>query len=307
MKHSPLPSGGGASPLLVNRSISQQLDNESFLVYPSAVRICRKKYEQKPFETPPPVRSDISGFSDKSRRNLRFLAGNTSVKLISQFCLTYHELNPDGKTCKQHLNSWLQRVRTRFPEVHYLWVLEFQTRGVPHFHVWLNLPSDTPGLRNILAVSWNKIVEPGNETHLSFHKHKSNFIPWDMYNSSYLTKYLDKECQKKVPENFRGCGRFWGNSRNLLAIPQAITAADLEHLIPETYDTETGEITSVRPFPYIVRTLGKLHEKKLKGTPWRSRFRTGLANCTLQTSAPQFRQIISYLEKIYQDETNLPF
>lgn len=277
------------------------------MLYPSAVKLCRQKYQQKKHENPPPLRSGISGFSDKSKRNLRFLAGNTTEKLISQFCLTYHEAKPDGITCKRHLNAWLQRVRTRFPEVHYLWVLEFQSRGVPHFHVWLNLPADTPGLRNILAVSWNRIVEPGNETHLNFHKHKSNFIPWDMYNSSYLTKYLDKECQKKVPENFSGCGRFWGNSRNLLAIPVEISPEDLEHLIPETVDEETGEITSVRPFPYIVRTLGKLHERKLKGTPWKSKFRTGLASCTLQTSAPQFRQIITYLEKLYRDETNLPF
>jgi hypothetical protein len=296
-------AGGGVPPLLVNRLISQQ---PHFEVYPQAVKIVRKKYVSNDKPEPPP-RSEISGFSDSSKRRLRFLAGNTTVPLVSQFSLTYHNSKPDGKTVKKHLNSWLQRIRTRFPEIHYLWILEFQTRGVPHFHVFLSLPHDLPGLRNILAVNWNRIAEPESDEHLRFHNHKNNFIKWDMYSAGYLCKYLDKEHQKAVPVGFTGVGRFWGNSRALLAIPETVTINDLQHLCPTYLDEETGEINGPDAFGFILRTLGKLHEKKLRKSPWKSKFRTGLASYTLQSSAPSFRQLRSYLYRQYEKETNLPF
>lgn len=290
-------AGSEVAPLLVNRIISQRSTVEGLSVYPSAVRIHRPKYLLEKRTTPPPGRSDIEGFSDASRRRLRFLAGNTSTRLISQFCLTYHQSIPDGTTIKNHLNAWLVNLRRRFPEVGYLWVLEFQTRGIPHFHVWLNLAHDLPGLRNILAKSWNRIAEPGNETHFQFHNHKKNFIAWEMYNASYACKYLDKQGQKAVPEGFASVGRFWGNSRGLLAIPEEFSREDIDALHPEEIDHETGEILSTSPFLHIVRTLGKLHERKLSSGPWRSRARTGLTSCVLQTAAPQFRQLLAYSEK----------
>lgn len=308
LKSHPCRSAVGAAPApLVNRCISQRSTSpKSFEVYPQAVKIVREKYGQdKPQQ--PPERSEIQGFSEHSRRRLRFLAGNTSSRLISQFCLTYHKTCPDGSTVKKHLNSWLTRLRSRFPGVHYLWVLEFQTRGVPHFHIWLSLPHDLPGLRNILAKSWHNIAEPDSPEHLAFHNHKKNLIAWDMYSPGYLCKYLDKESQKAVPAGYCGVGRFWGNSRGLLAVPESITPSDLEHLIPEIVNEETGEVVHYSAFGYILRTIGKLHERKLRGSPWRSRARRSLTSYTLQTSAPALRQVIAYLRKQYEIETDLPF
>jgi hypothetical protein len=124
-----------------------------------------------------------------------------------------------------------------------------------------------------------------------------------MYSSSYLTKYLDKEYQKAVPPGFTGCGRFWGNSRALLAIPEIFTASDLEYL--EEYDNSTGEIRD--PLTMIVRTLGKHHERKLKNTPWHSRVRKGITTVTLNSSAKPLRQILRYMQKRHESSTGLPF
>lgn len=300
----PLPSlcGGGGTPL-VNRCISQNFPVEEIHVYPSSVKLLRQKYTAEKPETSPPLRGEISGFSDQSKRKLRFLAGNTSQRLISQFCLTYHKTTPDGSTVKKHLNTWLTNLRQKYSGVAYLWVLEFQTRGVPHFHVWLSLPHDTVGLQADLAQSWHRIAEPDSPEHLRFHMHKRNLIAWDMYSSSYLTKYLDKECQKCVPAGFVGCGRFWGNSRGLLATPELLTSADLEHL--DEIDHATGEIKDT--VVTIVRTLGKHHERKLQGTPWHSRVRKGITTVTLQTSAKPLRQILQYLTTRHQTANDLPF
>lgn len=300
-------SAGGGGHLLVNRCISQRSNSaKALLVYPSAVKIVRD-HQGKCSENVPPGRTDIQGFSDHSRRRLRFLAGNPSIKLISQFCLTYHKTVPDGHTIKKHLNSWLTRLRSRFPGVGYLWVLEFQTRGVPHFHVWISLPHDLPGLRNILAKSWNNIAEPGNSQHMAFHNHKRNLIAWDMYSPAYLCKYLDKESQKAVPAGYVGVGRFWGNSRGLLAIPEEITPEDLKHLMPEEIDEETGEVTQNSAIGYAIRIMGKHHEKVLKFSRWRSRARRGFTSYTLNRSGPVLRQILSYLRKNYEQRENVPF
>ena len=304
----PLPPGpdGGEGSLpggeLVNSCISQTALPDAFLLYPSAVKIVRKRYGQRT-DKAPPVRTDIQGFSDHSRRRLRFLAGNTCTRLISQFCPTYHNSNPDGSTVKKHLNAWLTLLRKKYPGVHYLWVLEFQTRGVPHFHVWLSLPHDLPGLHEHLARSWNQIAEPGDLEHLRFHLHRKNFIAWDMYSTSYLTKYLDKESQKAIPPGFTGCGRFWGNSRGLLAIPETITPHDLEHLDCETM----SEAGNASPAAYILRTLGKLHERKIRRSRWKSRARTAMTSYTLQTAAPAFRTLRDYLQRSYEKNNNTPF
>lgn len=287
---------------LVNRCISQTFPVEQIQVYPSAVKLCRQKYNAEPMETAPPLRGEILGFSEQSRRKLRFLVGNTSTRLISQFCLTYHNSNPDGATVKKHLNAWLTNLRKNYSGVAYLWILEFQSRGVPHFHVWLSLPVESK-LHSYLANSWNRIADPGSNEHLRFHLHKRNFIEWDMYSSSYLTKYLDKEYQKAVPVGFVGCGRFWGNSRALLAIPEVLTASDLEYL--EDCDNNTGEIRE--PLTMIVRTLGKHHERKLKNTPWHSRVRKGITTVTLNQSAKPLRQILRYMQARHESSSGLPF
>lgn len=303
------PAGGEGNHPLVNSCISHRFGNPTaFLVYPSAVKIVRTKYGQCTDITPPPVRTEIQGFSDHSRRRLRFLAGNSCVPLVSQFCLTYHQTVPDGRTVKRHLDNWLKRIRRRFPDVHYLWVLEFQTRGVPHFHVWLSLPHDLPGLHNILAVSWNKIAEPSSEQHLLFHKHRKNFIKWDMYSTSYLTKYLDKASQKAIPAGFTGCGRFWGNSTGLLATPHEITPASLSHLSPdETIDESTGEIRTPSTFGQALRIIGKHHERKIRRSRWKSRARTAMTSYTLQNSGPVLRQYLASLQRSYETKNNVPF
>jgi hypothetical protein len=221
--------------------------------------------------------------------------------------LTYHNSNPDGATAKKHLNSWLTLLRHNFPGVHYLWVLEFQTRGVPHYHVWLSLPHDLPGLHDKLAKSWNKIAEPGDKQHLLVHQNKKQLIKWDMYSTSYLTKYLDKQSQKAIPAGFTGCGRFWGNSRGLLAIPTETTPHDLSHLDIETVDEETGEVTTKTAFGQALRIICKLHEKKLRRSRWKSRARTATTSYTLQTSGPALRQVLGFLQRSHEQINNIPF
>ena len=160
--------------LLVTRHKSQRIRSEhltpeGFLIYKESIRVLRKPYQQsKPSRGD---RREIVEFSDKAKRNLRFNALNSRAPLISHFCLTYHDCTPaDGRDTKKHLNRFLNKLRRRFPGVCYLWVLEFQKRGTPHYHVFLSLECTKP-LHRELATMWAEIVDPGNNSLLKFHLH----------------------------------------------------------------------------------------------------------------------------------------
>lgn len=181
-------------------------------------------------------RQAIFGFSEKSKARLREVCRNSGFWIRSQFCLTYHETWPtDGKICKRQLDRFLEQVR-RHPGIaylgdalRYLWVLEFQGRKAPHFHLftdllaepeWPGVPFVEPISRDELSRLWVLAVQglylPGALTTLRFHRDERNFFPWRMVSGSYLVKeYIEKSLQKDVPENFQNVGRFWGNSRNM--------------------------------------------------------------------------------------------
>ena len=92
-----------------------------------------------------------------------------------------------------------------------MWVLEFQQRGAPHFHV---LTSDyVPKVE--LSRVWFRIVGSGDEKHLQAGT-KIQTIKSKKHLYSYLSSYINKLQQKSAPAEYESVGRFWGASRNLL-------------------------------------------------------------------------------------------
>ncbi len=254
---------------LVYTSIIQRNSNNKvpcgYTVYRSAVRV------HKP--SPPLVRDNqlslrgsISSFSEASKRRLKFVSSNSTVELISQFCCTYHENAPaDGKTLKKHLNNFLTCIRQHYPDVRYIWIMEFQTtRHHPHFHLFLSLKVQRD-LHRFLAETWNRITNE-TDSHLKVHMHSKNFIPWSMGNGAYLAnKYLHKESQKSVPEHFNNCGRFWGASKGLVKPLFSLTEGDIEKQFDRYLDTKTGEIIDPSQCTkFIYRVLRKHHEATVR-------------------------------------------
>jgi hypothetical protein len=222
-----------------------------FSVFPSSVRVHRDPSLIGTVQRPDTKRKEISGFSDKSRRRLRFSACNSFPALSSQFVLTYPADFPtDGAESKIQLNLFLTNFRKKFKGTPYLWVLEFQRRGAPHYHLFTPLPV-TEANRLWLASTWVRIACGGSPAALRFHSNQRNFIPWDMGNGSYVCKYLEKERQKDVPDGYVNVGRFWGASRGLVPAPvyidsQEMCAAYVDHIS--------------KPVTRAVRILVKFHE-----------------------------------------------
>lgn len=228
-------------------------------------------------------RKAVNLFSKASQRRLLFVARNSGFRIKSQLCLTYHCAMPDsGKKVKQQLNSFLTLTREKYPDLMYLWVLEFQKRGVPHFHFFSNRNPTDKKFREWAALTWNRILGDSPQ-HLLFQQHARNYIPWKMDSGKYLVKeYLAKSTQKEIPEDYHSVGRFWGNSRGMTPVGQLI--------IP-------GIDCSFKTFIKAVRITSKRREKLIKKFV-KKNYRGQAVSYSLPLMTDTFILLIQYFETI---------
>ena len=155
-------------------------------------------------------RSKIIKFSWRSARRLRNLIRNSEDIWKAFITLTYPGEYPcNGRETKDHLNAFLQFLRRK--EVKSVWVLEFQSRGAPHYHLIVSefIPKEE------IAERWYRIVGSGDERHLRAGTGINTIrSKGELY--GYLSSYIKKLGQKIPPEGFEDVGRFWESSRNLL-------------------------------------------------------------------------------------------
>jgi len=275
---------------LVTSSISHRDTQENIEIFPRSVRVRRPGQVKEGHQIPDRSGTTLQGFSSKSRRNLRFAAVNAFPALISQLGLTYHNEWPtDGRESKRHLDIFLKHVRRNYPWILYLWIMEFQKRNAPHYHIFFTVPPD-PGIHADLAAAWCRITSPDDDQALQFHLHQKNWIPWDMGNANYLAKYLDKDAQKSIPDGYSNFGRFWGCSRDLVPAPVTVPIDSLSAL--DQVDQDTGEI--VEGEKLIIRWLGRLAEKQTNGLS-RFRSRASYGSYTILNGAAGYKQIERFL------------
>lgn len=153
----------------------------------------------------PPRRSEITSWSEDSRRRLKWTLRNTVGKWFTMITLTY-QTPPEPRQAKQHLNAFLQGLRRRGLE--YLWVLELQERGAIHFHIytsaeWLPIAD--------LRASWTNISgAPAQAINVS-----------PVRRPFYIIKYATKS-----EGNDGSLGRYWGTNCRVptekLVIPEAL-------------------------------------------------------------------------------------
>lgn len=155
-------------------------------------------------------RSHIINFSKRSAKRLKFLVRNSQDLWKNLIDLTYPANYPsNGRIIKDHLNAFLQYLRRK--DIKYIWRLEFQTRGAPHYHILVSgfIPKEE------IAERWYNIVGSGDEKHLRAGT-SVNAIRSLRHLFGYLTNYMLKLEQSVVPAMFESVGRFWGSSRGIL-------------------------------------------------------------------------------------------
>lgn len=171
-------------------------------------------------------RGKISGFSSESRRRLMLLIAKIqigeNIKLPCFVTLTFPDKFPSPGEAKRDLQILRKRLDRKFPGIGYIWKLEPQERGAPHFHllVW---GVQEEKLFPFVLQQWYEIAGQGDINHLLFHGgHLPGSKPcvsqvrswkgvW-----SYASKYIGKTFEVAGWDNI-WTGRFWGvhNKENI--------------------------------------------------------------------------------------------
>lgn len=181
------------------------------------------KRDGTPSRKDPPPRGEILQWSKKSRQRLAFVATNTDVTFRTMITLTYPlEYPSNGQTVKKHLNAFLMWLKRETNGISYLWFLEFQKRGAPHFHILIDYPMprtqlEQKALRFRVSATWYRLVGSGDEKHLAAGC-RTERIRTENGARNYCVKYTFKMSQKTVPADYRNVGRLWGCSRDVVPV-----------------------------------------------------------------------------------------
>jgi hypothetical protein len=164
------------------------------------------------------TRGRIVGWSAASRRRLfkALLSLNLHRYPAKLFLtLTYPaEFPASGPECKAHLRALGERWARRFgSRPLWVWKMEYQARGAPHFHVLAVAPDGFDGgdawlwaVRSWLSDSWSEVVGSGDPWHRKVGTQVQ--VPYTD-TAKYLT-YALKGSQDVTPEGFDSPGRVWG-------------------------------------------------------------------------------------------------
>ncbi len=226
-------AAGGVRPGLVNRRISVQT--------PNGGAICEAYGRDVKLYRPGPsggahggggARGSILMLSRPAKRRMMHTFRNCE-RLPVMLTLTYPgEFPADGREVKRHwanMRAWLVRTMGRKGG----WFLEFQRRGAPHFHVFLDGEVDF----ELIAQRWYQVVGSKDLRHLVAGT-RIEMLREGHAAAAYAAKYAAKVEQKEPPEGFASVGRFWGTFGDLAVEPVASAVAS-ESLI---CDTSTGEL-----------------------------------------------------------------
>lgn len=173
----------------------------------------------------------ITKLSTKSLRRLIHTMQCSSVTFKSFITLTYGQYYPrDGSVVKSDLKYILKTISKYSPD--YLWFLEFQKRGAPHFHVLTTVDCIAPHMRFELMAKWvqRQIKSPYFYGHIEADcgakavarlcKFNIHSDVWELVRDEegakkYVAMYASKPHQKHVPKDYQNVGRFWGCSKSV--------------------------------------------------------------------------------------------
>jgi len=182
----------------------------SVKVYDKDLKIADSYQVPRHIEKKSGKRGVIKKYSFGASRRCKFFMRNTGHLMKVMITLTYPNDYPmDGTTVKAHLHKFL--LWLTYHGYKYIWVLEFQERGAPHFHILV----DKEVHHQRVAQSWYRIVGSNDEKHLKAGTEVRAIRAKDSI-GYYLTTYMEKARQKSVPPEYEKVGRFWGSSKGLL-------------------------------------------------------------------------------------------
>lgn len=190
---------------------------------------------------------EIKGFSRASRSNMRWRMHSLPWEdldpgRMAMLSLTYPvEFSLDGAEANRHRRAFCERWRRKYGQPRAVWAREFQERGAPHFHHFIEMP---PGAGDEMeqeyglkagtfawpwaAKVWSQIVGTDEAVGWSsaavaksaaWHRRIGVNVRPCFYGDArkngaqvcdYFWKESGKWAQKTPPEGYENLGRYWG-------------------------------------------------------------------------------------------------
>lgn len=159
----------------------------------------------------PSKRGKVLGFSAKSQMNLRRHLARIEDRVFASsmlMCLTYPAEFPEPESSsvyKRHLDTFAKALSRKGWSG--FWVLEFQKRGAPHFHLVVFAPGENiSDVRKWVSRRWFEIVGSGDSKHLQAGTNVE--YPRNAQKArGYVAKYCSKGTQT---QDETWVGRYWG-------------------------------------------------------------------------------------------------
>lgn len=204
------------------------------------------------------VRGEIKAFSRASQRRLAFVFANAGTSLLSLVTLTYHAVAESWEAVgdrnrrivarsKRDLNRFLTAMRGQLGA--YLWVQEFQKRGVVHYHLVCERELFEPEVKLV----WCRATDEADDAAARKYAAKVDVIRSEGGVRNYLGQYVGKIRQKLLPEGVSGAGRWWGASRSVqLVVLDELVACELK--ARKAKEPETRAVRCLRKF--VSRLVG---------------------------------------------------
>jgi len=200
-------------------------------------------------------RSAVSHFSVGCGIRMRRYLRECRAVYKHMVTLTYPNDYPtDGARSKEHLRRYLQEVRRWDKKTNPLaksdfsafWFLEFQERGAPHYHIFLNRcpPKD------FNSSSWYRIVNSEDEKHLRAGTRTEFLRRGRAGTISYASKYAAKAAQKSVPADYENVGRFWGVCGDRIRLSAAVFVSRDAH---KTNQVKNGVKELILALEHIIK------------------------------------------------------
>jgi hypothetical protein len=156
-------------------------------------------------------RGVTKGFSSRSRKRMMIMLSRTDANKLPLFItLTYPAEFPSCLEAKRHLKIFIQRLKRRYSDsIGYVWKLEKQKRGAPHFHMF-TWGIERDDILCHISRDWYEIVSSGDLKHLSAGTQVAGILSRNGI-MKYCSKYLAVEISK-TDKNYdlEEMGRCWG-------------------------------------------------------------------------------------------------
>lgn len=200
-------------------------ENAGIKIFRNGVKLSPSRNVLLNRQSKPPggTRGRVREFSPAARRRLMRLMAEIHTDLYGVpvfVTLTYHD-DWERRDWKRDVKVYLQRVLRLCPGVDYIWRVELQKRGAPHFHLMFFSPKwDRKQIvsavnRDALARAWLSLINPDADD-VSFWKYGAKVEPLQSFRKmmKYCSKYVAKQTSQSLGRD-EALGRRWGRSATL--------------------------------------------------------------------------------------------